>query len=279
MINFPYSAKYTYLVDNNKVAKNLKLLEKTLRKLGKFHEKKPIEIFDFHMSQTYLDTIYEVRDLDNTLFEFYNYSLGSRKESQKRYSMNSYLTMKRENSKLTYKYDFSEMEYDDHKQGLRIIEVSCPVTEKRVLKLEIKKCQPIKLMIEEDFKKYVIGFNQSTEEEYKVLEEISDLIEKVSKIDKLNLEKVSLLIDNKKISYANISINNQIVATVAFNQGNIYKYEIRESDKKINGEILGKINRKVERTLEGKISKYSEEITEDKYYKLQSDYKRLFKQL
>lgn len=280
MINFPKDAKYENIKGSRIVKKNKKRLEKILRKLGNFKANEPIEILDYHIGKTYLDTIYEVKDLDNTLFQFYNFGLN-RESDTNRFSQNYHLTMKRINSKLTYKYDFSEKNYNEYKQGIRMIEASYPLTENRIIKLERKLNKPIRIIIEEDQKKYILVlFDQMEENDNGILKDFENIIERAKNIPKLNLENMLTIIKQpEKLCYALIMMNEKIIANVDFRARTIGEYQIKESDVKITVRILGKITRDVERKIDNKIHIYTEEITEENVEKLHSDYKRLFKQL
>lgn len=274
MINFSPEAEYNYL-KNNKIEKKCeKLLESTLRKLGVFIEDMPIEIKNYRSGESYLDTIYSVEDLNNTLFEFYNFSLGKIGDTSERYRKNYQLTMKLKNGSFTYKYDFYETDY------LRMIEISFNLTENRVIKLERKLNQLIRLIIEEDSKKYIVGFYDNQEDHDKLLlEDFDNMVEKALDIDKLNLENVLKIIKNqKKINFAHVSKDNQIIASVDFNEGEISRYKIEELDKKVEVTLSNKITRTTEKMGTNKIIKNNTEI-KDSYEIITLDYKRLFKQL
>lgn len=276
MINFPKDAK----IKGTRIEKkNKKQLEKTLRKLGNFKANEPIEILDYYVDKNDLCTIYEVKDLDNTLFKFYNCGLD--RSDTNGFSQNYHLTMKRINSKLTYKYNFAETDYNEYKQGIRMIEASYPLTENRIIRLERKLNKPIRIIIEEDQKKYILVlFDQMEENDNGILKDFENIIERAKNIPKLNLENTLTIIKQpEKLCYALIMINEKIIANVDFRARTIGEYQIKESDVKITVRILGKITRDVERKIDNKTHTYTEEITEENVEKLHSDYKRLFKQL
>jgi len=281
MIKFPTDAKYTYLRGSKIAEECEKSLELTLRKLGVFNENAPIEINNYRKGETYLDTIYTVEDSKDTIFEFYNFGLGPIDDTSNRFSRNYQLTMRRKNSNFTYKYDFHEMDYANFKQGLRMIEISAQLTENRVLRLERKLHEPTRLIIEEDSKKYMIGFFDHEKVIDKLLlEDFENIVEKALQMPKLNLENILKIIKNQKqISFAFVFKNNKILASVDFNDGEISKYEIEEPNRKTQATIGNKINRSVERIVDNHATKSSQEINAESYKLIQTDYKRLFKQL
>lgn len=76
MLIFPKELNYLHSM-NNIGKERLKLLEMNLRKLGNFVKNKPIEVTDYRMGEESLDFIFSVKDLDNTIFEFYNFRIGN----------------------------------------------------------------------------------------------------------------------------------------------------------------------------------------------------------
>lgn len=67
----------------------------------------PIEIKDSRYDTNSNDTIYIVKDLDSTIFEFYDYKFA---DSFERKQKNYQLTLKKVNSNFVYKYDFDRVD-------------------------------------------------------------------------------------------------------------------------------------------------------------------------
>ena len=231
MINFPKGYEYNRLSIKIGLTAQDKL-EKVLRRLGNFDSDKPIDIYKYKQGETPLDIIYVVRDNEHTEFTFYNYSTGYGEEHQNRYRMNYQIETKRKNSIITYKYDFIGMRNDNDEKGILVVEISCPLNEERILKVKTPEFGSMQLILEENSKEYVIGFNRSIDKS-KILEKLDNIIEKLTQTKELNLEKLLEIIDNKFIDLAHVTIEGETVARVKFNNGTIIKYELNESDKKI----------------------------------------------
>lgn len=278
MIIFPKEAKYEYVHGSKVVEECKKDLEKTLRTLGNF---KPINITEYEYGKNYYDVIYKAHDLDNTLFTFYNFGLGKLDGSDNRFRQNYQLTMQRENSHFSYKYDFYEFDYGDYKQELRMIEMSYQLTETRVIRLEREIHEPVRLIIEEKSKKYAICIhNYKEEHDTEVLEDFENIVTRAIKIQNLNLETILTIIENQKlIGSAYIFKEEKLLASVCFHDNNISEYQINDSFRTIKVTIGNHIKREVIRELNGEKINTNEELIEGTYEKLQSDYKRLFKQL
>lgn len=279
MINFPKDAKCDYYGESKLVKKRIKQLEKTLRQLGVFKKDEPIIITNYQYGEELFDFIFEVKDLQNTIFTFYDFKV--RNTDVDSFKKNYLLTMKRENSNFYYTYNFNEIEYENYKQGIRMLEVSYPLSENRIIKLENELNRPIRLMIEEEAKKYILYFNSPNEQqEPMMLESFKKLISKALNLEKINLDNILNLIENRrKIISACIIEKDKILASIDFLGLNIYKYEINDQNKKIEVIFKNEVTRSVTQNFDDKIIQYNEEITGDNCVKLKSDYKKLFKQL
>lgn len=281
MINFPIEAKYTYLKESDTAKKCMEMLEKTLRNLGSFNEKKPIEIKKYHSGETYLDTIYLVEDLDETVFKFNNFNFGTQNNYGQRFNKNYHLTMKRKNSNFSFKYDFSKVNSSNHNQELNMIEVSYQLTENIVLKLKRPPHQPIVLVMQEKDKEYTMVFLKHEEENEKlILENFERIIKNASKIKEVNLENFLKIVENEKnISLAYISENNRIITSVTFKNGEIYNYKIREPRRKVEVTFSDKIMRNIENIGSNSVIKNTQEIKDEDYEVLAIDYNKLFKRI
>ena len=137
MLIFPETTRY-YL-SRKMLKEKIKVLEETLRVLGNFEDNKPIEIKDSRYDTNSNDTIYIVKDLDSTIFEFYDYKFA---DSFERKQKNYQLTLKKVNSNFVYKYDFDQSGfvyddiYTDKLDMLDMIEVSQLLSEDRIVRLE-----------------------------------------------------------------------------------------------------------------------------------------------
>lgn len=280
MIVFPKEAKYEYIQGSRVVEECKKELEKALRSLGNFKEE-PINITEYEYGKNYYDFIYKVQDLDNTLFTFLNFEIGKTDDSENRFEQNYQLTMQREKSNFSYKYNFYKFDHSDYKQELRMIEMSYQLPETRVIRLEREIHEPVRLIIEEKSKKYAICIhNYKEEHDTEVLEDFENIVTRAIKIQNLNLETILTIIENQKlIGSAHIFKEEKLLASVCFHDNNISEYQINDSFRTIKVTIGDHIKREVTRELNGEKVSTKEELTEGTYEKLQSDYKRLFKQL
>jgi len=280
MIYFPEKAKYEYRKGSKTTEKCKILLEKSLRKLGKFEKNEPIYITKYQYGKTLIDIIYEVKDLNNTVFTFYNFN-AEFIDDNNRYCKNYEITLKKENSNFYYKYDFFEYKQKESHKNLRLIEVSFQLTENRIIRLERKYNEFIRIIIEEDSKKYLIGFyDHSEEHDIVLLSDFENMVKKAVQIEKMNLENILKIINNQsKVSFIYIFKENKILANIELNNGNIINYKIEDENKKIEVKISDRIIRNTERKYNDKIIKNSTEITEENYEKINSDYKMLFKHL
>lgn len=224
---------YEIYNDTNIKKQYQNLLEKTLRYLGNFKDNEPIIITSYSYGEEYSDLIYEVKDLDNTVFNFYNFTLGHIGDN--RFEKNYHIIMKKEKSNIFYKYDFYNAKYKQYEQKLRTIELSYFLTEEKVIRLERKVHQSIRIIVEEKNKKYILGFYDNREEhDKKLLEEFEKIIERYIEITDLNLESLLKLLPNlKKLSYAYIYIDNKKEAMIEFINGNISRYEYNSEIEKI----------------------------------------------
>lgn len=294
MIRFSNEVRFNeyneYKIDKDR----LKHLEDILRILGNFDEQKDIIVTKYERAtntKALLTYLYEVEDQDYTSFKFYNYDLGTNEVlnngDNSRYRKNYYLIMKRKDDTFTYKYDFSENQCTGYK--LRVIEVSYPLTDNRVIKLTRSDYFDNEIIIEENGKSYRIGYrtpSTNNPEEYGRLREEKDkyllenfemIIEKAKDLDTLNVENVLTIIDNpKNTSFCNIEKDNELLASINFSEnGEIYRYQIVEPERKIEVWITDKIKRTVER--QG-YEPYTR-IIDDDFGIIQNEGKRLFKYL
>lgn len=163
MLIFPETTRY-YL-SRKMLKEKIKVLEETLRVLGNFEDNKPIEIKDSRYDTNSNDTIYIVKDLDSTIFEFYDYKFA---DSFERKQKNYQLTLKKVNSNFVYKYDFDQsgFVYDDiYTDKLDMIEVSQLLSEDRIVRLEFPLSSSPKIKIEEKGKTYLFQYSNCNEEE------------------------------------------------------------------------------------------------------------------
>lgn len=87
MLIFPETTRYH--LRRKMLKEKIKVIEETLRLLGNFEDNKPIEIKDCRYDTNSNDTIYIVKDLDSTIFEFYDYIFAdSFERAQKNYQLN-----------------------------------------------------------------------------------------------------------------------------------------------------------------------------------------------
>ena len=277
MLIFP---KYTrYYIRRKMLKKEIKVLEETLRVLGNFEDNKPIEIKDCRYDTNNNDTIHIVKDLDSTIFEFYDYRFA---DSSERWRKNYQLTLKKVNSNFVYKYDFDQrgFVYDGvYTDKLNMIEVSQLLSEDRIVRLEFPLSSSPKIKIEEQGKTYLFQYSNCNEEEN--IDNFKKVIENVKNIENLNVENLlSTLPHQKQIGSIYIKLGTNKLAQIEFSKGIITHYEINEATKKTNVNLLDNITIKTESGLDGNKSISTQTLTEENCEEiLKSDYKRLFKEL
>lgn len=277
MLIFPETTRYH--LRRKMLKEKIKVIEETLRLLGNFEDNKPIEIKDCRYDTNSNDTIYIVKDLDSTIFEFYDYKLA---DSFERKQKNYQLTLKKVNSNFVYKYDFDQsgFVYDGiYTDKLNMIEVSQLLSENRIVRLEFPLSSSPKIKIEEKGKTYLFQYSNCNEEEN--IDNFKKVIENVKNIENLNVENLlSTLPHQKQISTIYIQLGKNNLAQIEFSKGIITRYEINEATKKTNVNLLDNITIKTESGLDGNKSISTQTLTEENYEKiLKSDYKRLFKEL
>lgn len=277
MLIFPETTRY-YL-RRKMLKEKIKVIEETLRLLGNFEDNKPIEIKDCRYDTNSNDTIYIVKDLDSTIFEFYDYKVA---DSFERKQKNYQLTLKKVNSNFVYKYDFDQrgFVYDDiYTYKLDMIEVSQLLSEDRIVRLEFPLSSSPKIKIEEKGKTYLFQYSNCNEEEN--IDNFKKVIENVRNLKNLNIENLlPLLPHQKQIDSIYIQLGTNKLAQIEFSKGIITRYEINEATKKTNVNLLDNITIKTESGLDGNKSIYTQTLTEENYEEiLKSDYKRLFKEL
>ena len=277
MIKYEEGIERVYCKSSSVEKERNKLLEKALRLLGNFKENEPILVTEF--KENGYDVIYTVKDADNNTFTFHNFNLDYDVNSNKRFRESYYLYLQRENSKMTYKYDFDELDYNDYKQEIRLIEIIFNLPKNRILSLERKIHHPIRIKIKEQDKdkEYILGYhNYSEDHDLYLLENFNSIIEKAKNIEKLNIENILKLVpDLDKVSFFYIKKQDAIIASIQFHKGNIFSYEIIDDTKNIKVTVDDKIKRDVKR--KGFYS-YEETIT-DNYEKIQMEINRLMKTL
>lgn len=284
MIIFSEGIADDYLENSNLSKERIKLLERALRRIGHFDKNKPIEITEYRTSNNILDIIYSVKDLDNTIFKFYNFGLDHDPKSLTRFEKNYQVTMKKANSNFIYKYNFKQYKsiYQDFTEKLRMIEVSQSLSDERVVKLELPLFAFPKIKIEEKEKTYLFIYpNNKKEINMFLLENFDKLVENVRNLKNLNVENLlSILPRQKQIGSIYIKLGTNKLAQIEFSKGIITRYEINEATKKTNVNLLDNITIKTESGLDGNKSISTQTLTEENYEKiLKTDYKRLFKEL
>lgn len=274
MIIFPRNLLPNENYYEQKLGKDrLKLLEKTLRKLGNFDSKKNIEIIDEKYIK-YNYQIYEVKDLDDTSFKFYNYGLGYGKNTE-RFNENFHLTMQRKNSQFSYIYDFYQSKRCD--TNLEVIEINSQVSDNRILRVKEIYRKFRNLAVQENEKEYTLTF-KSEDILISIIEKIRNSLQN---LENINLEELLKLVGGTEgVCSAKIYVKGELRASIMFQKGEIYEYQIVDSNRRVKTEIRDTITREVERKLEesDKAIKTEETVTEN-YEKIQSDLKRLLKQL
>lgn len=249
-----------------------------MRKLGNFESKQDIKIIDEEYQDSY-NYIFEVKDLNDTSFKFYNFGLDCGKGNG-RYSKNFYLMMQRKDNRLIYLYDFFSTKTYELKP--EVIEISTQLSEHRVLRIRNNHRHFYYLIVEENAKKYVLSLKNEVQES--LLDNLEKIIEYLKRIGSLNLEELLKIIKifeiEKYLLSASVFVDDDVKASIDFRDERVTAYEIIDSNKKINTKIKDTATRKVERTvqdLEEKIT--TEETITGDYEKIQSDLKRLLKQL
>lgn len=277
MLIFPKDTRY--YISRKMLKEKIKVLEKTLRVLGNFGDNKPIEIKDCCYDTNGNDTIHIVKDLDSTIFEFYDYRFA---DSSERWLKNYQLTLKKVNSNFVYKYDFDQRGfiYDGvYTDKLNMIEVSQLLSEDRIVRLEFPLSSSPKIKIEEKGKTYLFQYSNCNEEEN--IDNFKEVIENVKNIESLNIENLlSILPHQKQIGSIYIQLGTNKLAEITLSKGIITRYEINEATKKTNVNLLDNITIKIESGLDGNKSISTQTLTEENCEEiLKSDYKRLFKEL
>ena len=277
MLIFPETTRYH--LRRKMLKEKIKVIEETLRLLGNFEDNKPIEIKDCRYDTNSNDTIYIVKDLDSTIFEFYDYKLA---DSFERKQKNYQLTLKKVNSNFVYKYDFDQsgFVYDGiYTDKLNMIEVSQLLSENRIVRLEFPLSSSPKIKIEEKGKTYLFQYLNCNKEEN--IDNFKKVIENVKNIENLNVENLlSTLPHQKQIGSIYIKLGTNKLAQIEFSKGIITRYERNEATKKTNVNLLDNITIKTESGLDGNKSISTQTLTEENYEEiLKSDYKRLFKEL
>lgn len=277
MLIFPKDTRY--YISRKMLKEKIKVLEKTLRVLGNFGDNKPIEIKDCCYDTNSNDTIHIVKDLDSTIFEFYDYRFA---DSSERWRKNYQLTLKKVNSNFVYKYDLDQRGfiYDGvYTDKLNMIEVSQLLSEDRIVRLEFPLSSSPKIKIEEKGKTYLFQYSNCNEEEN--IDNFKEVIENVKNIESLNIENLlSILPHQKQIGSIYIQLGTNKLAEITLSKGIITRYEINEATKKTNVNLLDNITIKIESGLDGNKSISTQTLTEENCEEiLKSDYKRLFKEL
>lgn len=277
MLIFPKDTRY--YISRKMLKEKIKVLEKTLRVLGNFGDNKPIEIKDCCYDTNGNDTIHIVKDLDSTIFEFYDYRFA---DSSERWLKNYQLTLKKVNSNFVYKYDFDQRGfiYDGvYTDKLNMIEVSQLLSEDRIVRLEFPLSSSPKIKIEEKGKTYLFQYSNCNEEEN--IDNFKEVIENVKNIESLNIENLlSILPHQKQIGSIYIQLGTNKLAQIELSKGIITRYEINEVTKKTTVNLLDNITIKTETGLDGNKSISTQTLTKETNEEtLKSDYKRLFKEL
>ena len=284
MIIFSEGIADDYLENSNLSKERIKLLERALRRIGHFDKNKPIEITEYRTSGNILNIIYSVKDLDNTIFKFYNFGLYHDPKSLTRFEKNYQVTMKKTTSNFIYKYNFKQYNSinSDFTEKLRMIEVSQSLSDERVVKLELPLFAFSKIKIEEKEKTYLFLYpNNKKEDNMFLLENFDKLVENVRNLENINVENLlPLLPHQKQIDSIYIQLGTNKLAQIELSKGIITRYEINEASKKTTVKLSNDITIEVERELDGNKSISIQTLTEENCEEiLKSDYKRLFKEL
>lgn len=273
MLQFQQTKHYDKLNKLSKLEKKwYKLLEKALRLLGNFDENKSININVHHMNSI-IDVNYFTIDDDGTIFDFYNLNTGSGLSTE-RFEKSYHLTMKRKNSDFSYKYNFDGQNFGDFKQGIRMIEMSYPLSETRTITLKRRLYDPLEIGItEEDKEYYLIFHDQSEEHDRWMIEHFPYMVEKAKLIDKLNMESVlNLTTHPSKISTCGVKKGEELLGYIYFIGQNIRDYTIKDAFKETR---YTSYNSKRKITREN-FQPYIETLPLENY-KVQDDVKRLMK--
>lgn len=264
--------------------KRLKVLEKFLRVLGNFENTKPIEITSYRFDDAndddtiYDGTIYMIQDLDNTIFEFYDYySCITLIEN---YRKAFQLTLQRENSNFIYKYDFYRSFYKSYSSTdkLNMIEISCILPKNRIIRLKSPLSTSPTIIVEEKDKNYLFSYHGC--ENMDNIDSFNKAVERIKTLENFNLENLlPLLGHNHQGTSIYISSGTNTLAYIYLDKGIITEYAINEPNKKITVEFKNDITRSIERTLDDRKIEHTETIGTENLELLKSDYKTLFKQL
>lgn len=273
MIKFPDTRRFDKINKLGSVEKKwYKLLEKALRLLGNFDENKPISIDDYnkYYENSIIDTNYVVQDNDGTIFNFYNFNSGTG-PSLERFRKSYHLTMKRKNSNFSYKYNFINHDYGEFKQGIRMIKMSYPLSETRVITLTRNLNSRLVIGITENDKEYVLFYNDTSEEfDRYMIEHFPYMIEKTKQMNQLNLENIiNIAIYPSKISACSILKDKKLLASI-----DLSEYHIKDENK----EIRYKFYKNTREIIRENFQPYIEKVTLDDE-KVQDDVKRLMKNL
>ena len=246
MIIFPQDTYYNVKFYEHKLGKSrLKSLEKVLRILGNFNQKKKIEIINSEYIN-YLEQLYEVKDNDDTSFKFYNFGVG-RGSDMIRYHKNWILIMKRKNSNIEYTYDFCWLDGKKFDHKLSLIKIKKELSKNRIFQIKSDVYQQfIRFIIEEDNEQYELSISKKEKEN--IFHNFERIVSAIEAMESLNLEQILGLIENKKsILFAGINIDNESKAKIKFLNGEILHYEIKELDKDINADVYDEMNKEVKR--------------------------------
>ena len=183
----------------------------------------------------------------------------------------------RENSNLKYTYDF----FFYNENEFYVEEISYPLTEKRNLKIERNQHHFVKVIIEEENKKYIIGFNEASEfYDQEVLEDFGNMAEKAKNIEILNLENTLKIIKKpEKVSYCYIKKGKDIIASIHYKNNKFYEYEINKTDKKILVKSIYNAEGSVERIVERNGYEEYKETTSNNSIKIEEEYHKILKKI
>lgn len=273
MLRFQHTNHYDKLNKLGKVEKKwYKLLEEALRLLGNFEENKPIDI-QVYRENSIIDINYFTIDDEGTIFDFYNFNSGTG-PSLERFRKSYHLTMKRKNSEFSYKYNFNKQNYGEFKQGIRMIEMSYPLSETRTIILKRRLHHPLVIGVTEEDKEYYLTFyDQSEEHDRWMIEHFPYMVEKAKLIDKLNLENIiNIAAHPSKISTCGVKKGEVLLGYIDFIGQKIRDYKIKDELKEVRYTFR---NNKREITRENFEPHIEKLPPEDQ--KVQDDVKRLMK--
>lgn len=277
MIIFPEEDKsIKWYKEYAKEARNS--LECTLKTIGNFPNQ-DIKIDDYEYISAH-DILYSVKDNSETTFTFKNFGLDSDMKFTKRFRENYQVTMQRKDNNVKYKYDFSNLNKDvDGYDEIRLVEIIEQVNDDITVTLTNYQYIPINLIVEEGDKKYIICLpNVKDVCETEVFKRYEEIVENLRHAKELNLENILNCFGLKDVSSCYIKMNDESIASIAFNEGEIWWYHINDGNKKIDGSISC-MTRKVEKTLDTQKIKYEETIDELSNSKIENDIKKLLKKM